>query len=490
MAVGQDRAERHALVRPISAAGSPRVGVPALLRVAALFLVELVALCFPALLNRSPLIFLDTKSYYLGGHAIVVKIAGMLENLLATRGFAPASGDSSDGGSIDATVQNARAVRSVFYSLFTYGAADVVSLWLVVAVQGLLVLILLRLVFALMCPGQPRWRFTTFIALLAAATTLPWTVSFAMPDVFTPVLALSLTAATIWWERLGVGARLGILAIIAASVVMHITNLPIALGLLLIAGIVRLPALLSSARRFLMIGAALAVGAAAMLAVGVVGFHQWTLAPQSPPFLLARSIEDGPARLYLRAHCPEARLVMCQYLDRIDVNADDFIWHDNGVYAVVPPEVAAAIRQEEKHIFLAAALEHPWTQTVAIARNTLQQLGLFTLRDFEIPSSADHTPDSMTVHEGDRFPPWQVGLSILQYAAVLAGFGFAVRAWWKGGLDDDQRQFLVLILATVSLNAASGAFSLPASRYEARVIWLIPMAALLIAYRDFHRRPT
>jgi len=448
-----------------------------------LWCVELAALCLPALVGRNPLMFSDTRSYYLGGRAAVVKVSALFWSLLGPAGARP-----DDIASTETAIQNARAVRSIPYSLFTYGATHAVSLWLVIAVQAALTGFVLRMVFDMVRPGEPRWRFTILVMLLSLATSLSWTVSFIMPDIFTPILALCLMLLVVYWDRMSAGKRWTVLTIVAVSVEMHLTNLPIALGVLLVSAAIRVRWLWRDRVPYCLAGGALALGAVAMLAIGVIGFKQWTLAPQSPPFLLARSLDDGPGKLYLREHCPQLRSVMCQHLDRLDVGVDDFIWHANGVYAAVSPEEAARIRAEDKRIFVAAALEHPWMQMTAIARNTLTQLALFTLRDFRVPVSADYSATEMTLGWDETFPPWKIALSALNYAAVLAGLGYVLREWLNGRLGSRQKHFFSLILATVVINAATGAFSMPAPRYEARVIWLVPMAALLFADRLGVRR--
>jgi hypothetical protein len=60
---------------------------------------------------------------------------------------------------------------------------------------------------------------------------------------------------------------------------------------------------------------------------------------------------------------------MCKHLDRLDVGADDFIWHQNGVYSTVSLGEAARLQAEDKLIYVAAALEHPWMQ---VARRHLE----------------------------------------------------------------------------------------------------------------------
>jgi hypothetical protein len=55
----------------------------------------------------------------------------------------------------------------------------------------------------------------------------------------------------------------------------------------------------------------------------IVTFRRRALTPNQPPFLLARSIEDGPGKLHL------------------------LIWHTNGVYSVVSLDEAARLRAED-----------------------------------------------------------------------------------------------------------------------------------------------
>jgi hypothetical protein len=183
---------------------------------------------------------------------------------------------------------------------------------------------------------------------------------------------------------------------------------------------------------------------------------------------------------------------MCRHLDRLDVSVNDFIWdEDVGVYSAVSPEEKEQLRTEGNRIYVAAALEHPWMQGTDIVLDTLQQLVLFSLHEYTIPSSADYTDTEMTLrpwHVPDTrrilFPFWQSIFSVPLYLVVIAALGYALYRWRKGSLSGDQRDFFVLVLAAVLIQALlGGMFSEPSPRYEARVIWLIPMAALLFAYR-------
>ncbi len=430
-----------------------------------------MTLCLPALLNGGPLLYPDVRAYFLGGQAALGRITSV---------FAYSSGQVA-ADPVAAVLQKARGVRSVFYSLFVYLPTHVVSLSLVVILQAMVVASLLRLTFILMCPNSARWRATVFIILLSLATTLSWTVSMAMPDVFTPVMVLSMIITMIYWRSLVTAVRLGLFLLIAASMVMHMSNLPIAFGILFVGALLAGRRLWADRARYAMIGGALLLGLLALLGVGVVGFHQWTIAPQAPPFLLARSIADGPARLYLLDHCPRIGLLMCKHLDKLDLPTETFIWDQDGLYSAVSPEDAAELRAEDKKIVLAATLEHPWMQIKASIRNIGAQLGLFSLHEALLPLAVQYTATEMTLNDipGSFIQRSPLIASIPEYIVVFAGLGFIGYAWRTGALSRKQKHVAILVLATVLIEGFAAAISEPAPRYEARVIWLIPMLAIL-----------
>ena len=430
-----------------------------------LFICEVAALCLPALINRGPLVYPDTRSYFMGGHAAIEKVVGL---------FAHHAGG---GESVEAAVQKARGVRSAFYSLFAYIPAITVSLWLVIVLQAVVVAVVLRSVFRLAVPARAEWQASGFIVTLALFTTVSWVTCNVMPDIFTPIMALCIAMTLVYWHEPGRRGWFWLLLGIAASMVMHVTNLPIALGLLVVGCVTIGGHLWRDRHRIAVVGAAMAAGVAAMLVVGVVGFHQWSITPQSPPFLLARSLQDGPGRLYLRKHCPEIGLDMCKHLDKLDLTTEKFIWDDDGVYSAVSPQEEARLRAEDKRIYVAAALAYPWMQLSAMARNAMLQLVTFGIYEYYIPSWADYSASDMTLHMPPQ-APWQTYVSVVEYGIVAGSLGFIAYAW--RALPRPLRQLAIMMLATVLLEAAAGAISEPVPRYEARVIWLIPMTALLI----------
>ena len=320
----------------------------------------------------------------MGGRAAIEKVTSLFAH--------PAPGADA----VEASVQKARGVRSAFYALFTYIPAVSLSLWLVIVLQAIIVAVVLGLVFRLTVPARQRWQTTAFIVALAFCTTVSWATCNVMPDIFTSIMALCIAITLVYWHDLGRRGWFWVALGIGGSMVMHVTNLPIALGLLVVGGLTIGGHLWHDRHRITAVGTAIIAGVAAMLVVGVVGFHQWSIAPQSPPFLLARSLQDGPGRLYLRQHCPQIRLDMCKHLDKLDLTTTKFIWDDDGLYSAVSPEEEAKLRAEDKRIYLAAALEHPWMQLKAMTHNALLQLITFGIHEYYIPSWADYTSRDMT----------------------------------------------------------------------------------------------
>jgi hypothetical protein len=322
-------------------------------------------------------------------------------------------------------------------------------------------------------------RLLIILVLLTLFSTLPWVASMFMPDIFTPLTVLSLACLTLSWDDFSRRQRFALLIVFGASIVMHVTNLPMAIALTVVAMAMQWKSLWVSPQRWLAVIVAGGVAVAAMLFVSVVGFGKWSVAPQNPPILLARSVADGPGKLYLQEHCPQINLVMCNHLDRLEGTFDDFVWHANGVFANVSPAEQDLIRTESATIAIHAAIEHPWLQLRASASDFLEQLTSFSLRDTRFPNSAKITRTEMLMAINDEaFSPWLVALSVVDYVSVLASC-FALVWVWRT-LSTRNKQLAVLLLLAVILNSATGVLGMPVSRYGARIMWLVPLTALIL----------
>src|SRR4051794_32554018 len=90
--------------------------------------VAVLLLCIPAALNGSPLLFSDSRSYYVGGRMAIERA-----EQIALRVVCTPSGQTAD---VAGSPTHAKAVRSIFYSVLSYLLASNLSLWSVILVQA------------------------------------------------------------------------------------------------------------------------------------------------------------------------------------------------------------------------------------------------------------------------------------------------------------------------------------------------------------------
>ena len=436
-------------------------------------------LCAVAAICGGPLLYPDSRAYYIGGAIGVDRALGLLAGL-----FAEARPNAA--GAVEDAVRGAIGVRSPFYSLFVYLFGIFRTLWPVVIVQAVLTSCVVW-IFVRVAAG--RVRIPVFLGLmvgLAALTGASWYAGFVMPDIFAPLVILAVTMLAFYRDRLGLDDTLALVAILAAGVAFHMSHLLIALAA---AGIAWLIALydrqsarhLTATAVILVAPIVLAIGA--MLTVSVVAFHQVTLSPQAPPFLLARSLADGPVRRYLLEHCPDLDTVMCQYADNLPEDTTAFLWADESIFRTATPELRDRIRAEQMPLVLAAAREYPLDQLGRSLTNWLSQLVTFHLQSFNysLLARAEITADDFVieVREGSHRTLLWI-FSAVHYVTVAASL--VLIAGGLGALHGPDgarlRRALIVIGCALVVNAAvCGILSGSSPRYQARVIWLLPLLA-------------
>ncbi len=182
-------------------------------------------------------------------------------------------------------------------------------------------------------------------------------------------------------------------------------------------------------------------------------------------------------------HCPQIGWTICRHLDRLNVDDEHFLWREDGVYSasIVSPDERAELRAEDERLFVAAAIEHPWLTIRQMSLNLARQLSMFTLGEYMVPSWATYTSSDMTLWlRPSSEPLWQTIWSGVIYAVVFASLGYLMLLTSRGLLTRDQADFFILAMTTAWLAALAGALSDVKPRYEARAIWLIPLAATLV----------
>lgn len=444
-------------------------------------------LLWPILLFGTPAYFVDSVSYLKGGRTAV---AVTVDRLQALTEDVPAP-QRPEQKAAAVALETAKGSRSVLYSLaaFVLSGPEARMIPLAVAqalAAGWMVAIAARLA------GVRSWGgFGTVAAIVAFATPAAIFACYIVPDILAALLIAACVILTVAFKRLSPGVRVALVAIGAFAITSHASHPPVAGGLLLLGALWTIGQGLGAARRIAWLAAPLALGTLATVITGFVGFGTLSLAPKRYPLTLARSIEDGPARWYLAEHCAERRYAVCEVFGpQMPETVPEFLW-DKGLKGRATPEQMDRVRAEEGEIVAAAARAYPTTQAKILAGNVAAQVVHIGLGDvsFDQKIAFDRQGAPRTVETGAtrravlRLVEW------LSAAAALAGALWL--AWAARRMRPCEQAGAALLVAGLLGNAAVCAiFSGVADRYQARVVWLLPLfaAIMLIAAAERKRR--
>ena len=476
-------------------------------------------LLVPAVLSGRPFIFYDTWVFYMWGHDVIAALG----HPWPVHGAFPAGRNlwaSEVVSALPAVVDETqfRLTLSAIGSRSAFYAVPVALLrwvWLAAAAQALVVSACLEVLTR--AAGLRRPAFLAIMAALTAATTLPFFTAFIMPDVFTALAIVAAGTLFFFPHALSRIATWSLSALIAYAVTAHTSNLlvvaaAVVVGALLIAWTTTIR---EGLRRAIPGGAALLAGVAMTMAGGQVLAQEFGHPIRNPPFLLARVLVDGPGLAYLEQVCPDAGYVSCELVDRQreqKLYSEGFMWPHVGIFPFSPRHDPARREQfyaEQWRIVLGTIEHDPIGQASASAKNALWQLVMFKVRPemndalvdvLRLPLrragiTASLTPNVDACLAGDgqgcnltvRGWMWRY-LQLWQHAVVaLASLLIAYRllpglasGFRQPALSRDQLFALFACCLVVTNAVVCGVLSGPYNRYQARVVWLIPLASMLL----------
>jgi hypothetical protein len=334
----------------------------------------------------------------------------------------------------------------------------------------------------------PNRVFGAIAALLAFGTPVAWFTSYAMPDIFAGVTILVIAVMTFFpltrpAEILLALAGAFAIASHPSHVALAILLLPLSLGWRL--WVSRRDSGFVVGRAWLWVAAPALLGILAVLVSGMLGFGEVSLAPRRHPLALGRAIGDGPTRWYLESHCATRHYAVCElYPNGFPKTSAQFLWGPNGIRKRATASQMERIRNEEQEILLATAAAYPSHETGDLIGGALKQL--VTFRVDEADFNVRPVPGSgggLHFVEDPRLSPQAIKVanvvSTVSAFVALAGIVIGlVRAGSK------RRALVLLLLAGLIANAAICAFFAGVDdRYQARVIWLLPLAAIALLVR-------
>lgn len=463
---------------------APLLSLPGALLALALAFV----LAWPMVAAGGYLIFDDTASYISGGERVWNFAAATLSELLG-QGAPAAEGAGEDlaAGALLNERGEVAVVRSFTYSLYTRLAGAAVWPAGFALLQAAATL---WMFFALIGPAEARRPVLLaggFLAV-AAVTTLPWFSAYLMPDIWAAVLVLFAAILIRRFDELGTGAQVALTLLAIFAGLAHYGNVPLALGVL---GPVLLWRLL--ARRLTwraLVAGLLPVVVAPMvnLAASLVILDVPSTTPLRLPILLARSIDDGPARWYLQEACPEAGYAMCEVYGDAIPRAHEFLWGESGIDAMTAEQLERT-RAEEFEVLARAFLRYPLEQTASLFGNAALQVVEVGTEQITI---ARRMPDGelAPVAPEARGPAVVLAFAPVTVAGTLAGAAVLLLLLLARRLTRAEGEVVAVVVLGLLVNAAVfGGLSAPAERYQSRVVWLVPALAALFLVRRLAGAP-
>ncbi len=491
-----------------------------ILRRLLLTLATALALLWPAFVNGGPFWFPDTSAYIRSADAAIVTLGGApseWSDRLRIGDDGPVA-TRADSLSVAANVMELRPSRpvlngrSIYYGFLLAVPMRLAGSWGAIGAQALLVAAIFVACFGIGVRAglvqSPRLLTAGFV-VIAIFSPLPFYTSMLMPDIYAGLTILCLSLAIVAWPRLTNFERVALILTSGAMASFHSTNLLLAASL----GVGGAPLFLSrrTAWRPLLIAApVIAIALAASTVFKFAVSSSLDARPISPPFLSARLVADGPGTNYLKAECPdnESAWALCRHRDRLPVESDALLWSKHaqtGVFQLLSDQDQRRMASEDKRFALAVLAHDPLAVVGISLTSVARQLTGFNLNNFNfsdewMDGAAAKYPtvilsEIAATKSMSRTMPTQftvVSTVILTCASLLLIAWITVQcATGRRKLPSKVVRFAVLLILGVIANAViCGGLSGAKSRYQMRLIWLVPLVACVMPLRgSFVTRP-
>lgn len=432
---------------------------------------------WPMLVGGSYFFFHDTGLYIGTGEKIFNFAIGTVSQVFQT------PGGGTDTSTSDVIRDNRIMVlRSFVYSLYVFIMGGGVWPPIFATLQAAAVI---WSAFALIdrTALDHSWVLAVGMIPVMGLTTLPWFTVYLMPDILVAMIVIYAAVLLTRYDHLSRIQLLVLCGLTTFAVASHYGHGPIAFGLL--AGVIAWRAIRRQLTWGFFVAAVIPVlfSPVANLTTSAVVLDDAEVTPMRLPILLARSLQDGPAFWYLSAACPEADHAFCEAFPEESPRwIGDFLWSENGVRSL-SPEIMNRIRDEECEVLWAAFRAYPAQQTWSLAGNTVLQF--FKVGTGQIMPAQLASSGRLEGHDAPRATKLLSVFDVVVAVGTAAGALVLAWLWASRRLTREQRDVLLVVLAGLALNAlVFGGLSAPVDRYQSRLIWLLPVLAVIFYARS------
>jgi hypothetical protein len=462
-----------------------------------------LAVASALIVNGRPLFYFDTVGYVDQGRVALQQLG--LEAPTGAGGAGPVAQAADAVRTVDGS-------RSPFYSLLAgiFAHLQMVEMLLVfnALVLGAALWLTGRVLQRLYAPDSRLAPLVAIPVLAACLGALPFYAAYLMPDLLAPVMLLMIALLTAFGRDMTRGELALAFVIASVCIVSHLSHFAIG------AALVPFAALLSrmgGCRRWmiapLILVAVVAVAWGQQKAFRLMAAKAAHSEVVIKPFITARLIQDGPGYVWLKDHCPDTAVPTCALWDALQLSKDPYrltashiVFETSkrlGSFRLMSEADQKAVADAQVGFFKDVLRDMPVAVTVAFVSNTLLQSAMVSV-DMTLPTeqiavrNAGVTgtlggPLALGRLSEDR-STWLGPVVRMQKTYYAAALVMAMALLLSRGLPQGLRIFGMMILLGIMANAfVCGGISQPATRYGARVIWLVPFLAAILLHWTMQR---
>lgn len=442
-----------------------------------LFIAALAAVNYPALVNGYPLLYSDSGTYIVAGFINYVPVD-----------------------------------RPYFYSWFVRHSSLWYSLWLVLLAQSLILFYVIRLAVRYLLNLKETFIPASLLLIgLGLTTGLAYNNSQLMADVFSPI-ALLCAGILLAGKNIKSNHRFWLVVIMLFSISVHSSHLLIISLLAALLWLVRLaykrkPFFSERKKNH---SSLMFWGIGAWLVISL--FNYWLDVGFKPSrtgniFLVARCIETGAAKVYLDEKCPDTPADLCAVKDNLPPHAVAFLWE----FGTSPLYDSVCVQNGWGNCWIEKDKEYGQLVKNMIGygpsrkllidkcvNDSWKQLGMFDLgyltpmaegspvyggiRDFFGREMAQYQ-NAAQYHQTlyfetvSKIQRWTVYIALL-VIVVFMGIGLKQKHY-----NAAMAFALFIIIGCLINGVVCASLSGVVDRYMARMIWLLPLAAVFFIWQ-------
>ena len=355
--------------------------------------------------------------------------------------------------------------------------------------------------------SRSPWTLPGAMAAIITTSGAAFFTSKLMPDSWAApgVLALHLMAWRI--DSLSKFETTAMAVIVAIAGASHMATLGVLAGLSfldVIAWLLRRK-LLIAPRGLWVAMAATWSGLALLLVTDALVAKRFVPTPGGSVFLLGRLLEDGMLGKILAEECPRRDWQLCNFRNELPTYAEAFIWDANSPLWKLGDADDPRMRREVASIIARSVLDHPFEHLGRAATLTVEQFfdtgvggsmepiesshARWTLMRYASWALPRHDAARQQVETIDLtwWSDW-VATPVAVTASVLLPMLAVFR--WRQHCRQEALLATMLFLVLVGNAAICGVISSPNDRYQARLVWLAPLAIGLTTQSTRRRSET